>query len=72
MLAREGMTEDKLATIISRQISEDERKFLSDLVIQTDVPLEETRAAVSDIFTRLLEKVLPAKLANYLCLLVKQ
>jgi dephospho-CoA kinase len=49
VLARPGMTEEKLARILERQITDAEKRARADFVIPTDRPLEETRQAVRRI-----------------------
>ncbi len=46
VLARPGMTEAKLAAILARQMPDAEKRARADIVVPTDVPLDETRAAV--------------------------
>jgi dephospho-CoA kinase len=46
VLARPGMSESKLDAILARQLPDAEKRARADVVIATDVPLEETRAAV--------------------------
>jgi len=42
VLARPGMTEDKLAAIRARQMPDEDKRTRSDIVIDTGLPLEET------------------------------
>ena len=49
VLARAGMTEAKLDAILARQIPDAEKRARADFVIPTDVPLEQTRAAVAAV-----------------------
>nr|WP_281375303.1 dephospho-CoA kinase [Sphingomonas jinjuensis] len=46
VLARPGMTPDKLDAILARQLPDAEKRRRADHVIATDVPLDETRAQV--------------------------
>jgi dephospho-CoA kinase len=45
-LQRPGMTSQKLDAILARQVPDADKRARADFVIPTDVPLEETRAAV--------------------------
>jgi dephospho-CoA kinase len=51
VLARPGMTEAKLAAILARQLPDAEKRARADVVIATDVPLEQTRAKVNALIT---------------------
>lgn len=53
-MARPGMTEAKLGDILSRQISDAEKRKRADFLILTDKPLEATRAEVAALHTKLL------------------
>ncbi|TPG15601.1 dephospho-CoA kinase [Sphingomonas oligophenolica] len=46
VLARAGMTDAKFAAILARQTPDDVKRARADHVIATDVPTEDTRAAV--------------------------
>ncbi len=46
VLARPDMSEGKFAAILARQMPDAEKRARADVVIATDVPLAETRAAV--------------------------
>jgi dephospho-CoA kinase len=49
VLARPGMTEEKFARILARQLPDAEKRARADFVIATAGPLEETRRAVRRI-----------------------
>ncbi|MEI9415653.1 dephospho-CoA kinase [Mesorhizobium sp. Cs1321R2N1] len=49
VLARPGMTEEKLASIVAKQVPDAEKRRLADFVIDTGEGLEAARAAVSAI-----------------------
>ena len=49
VLARPGMTPAKLDAILARQLPDAEKRARADFVIPTDVPLDETRAAVARV-----------------------
>ncbi len=55
VLAREGMTKEKLNSILTRQTSEAERAFLAEHIIRTDVEMAETRRQVSSVYKEILE-----------------
>lgn len=54
VLARPGMTPEKLAAILARQTPDAEKRARADFVIPTDVPLSETRNAVARVIACLL------------------
>lgn len=56
-LRRPGMTAEKFDAILARQVPDAEKRVRADFVIPTDVPLEETRAAV----LRVIACLTPAK-----------
>ena len=49
VLARPGMTDEKLDLILARQMPDEEKRARADFVIPTGGPLEETRRAVRRI-----------------------
>ncbi len=55
VLARPGMTEKKLASIVSRQMSEEEKILLADHVIRTDGTHEETASEIESVFHKILD-----------------
>jgi dephospho-CoA kinase len=52
VMRREGMTEDKFAAILKRQVPDAEKRARADIVIDTSGPLENTRHTVKDIIAR--------------------
>lgn len=56
VLARPGMTEEKLASILARQVPDAEKRRLADFVIDTGNGLEAARAAVAAIVAELTAK----------------
>ena len=53
VLARDGMTPEKFAHILSLQTPDVEKRERADFVIDTGVTLEETEAAVADLIVQL-------------------
>jgi dephospho-CoA kinase len=49
VLARPGMSEEKFALILARQLPDSRKRARADFVISTDGPLERTRASVRRI-----------------------
>jgi dephospho-CoA kinase len=49
VLARPGMTAEKFERILARQMPDSEKRSRADFVIETGVPIEETRRAVRRI-----------------------
>jgi len=57
VLARSGMTAEKLDAILARQTPDEEKRKRADYVIDTGAPLEETQAAVAEIYKAILGRV---------------
>ncbi|QKC80955.1 dephospho-CoA kinase [Mesorhizobium sp. NZP2077] len=53
VLARPGMTEEKLAAILAKQVPDAEKRRLADFVIDTGQGLDAARAAVASIIAEL-------------------
>jgi dephospho-CoA kinase len=49
VLARPGMTEERLAEILARQMPDADKRARADYVIATDCPMDRTRAAVRHV-----------------------
>lgn len=49
VLAREGMTEQKLEAILARQMPDEEKRTLADFVVDTGADLSTTQGQVSEI-----------------------
>ena len=47
-LARPGMTEDKLSSILASQMPSDEKKARADLILDSDLPKDQTRNQLID------------------------
>ncbi len=56
VLARPGMTAEKLAAIRARQMPDDEKRARADYVIDTGLPLEETRRQVDKLLESLKDR----------------
>ncbi|WP_027059273.1 dephospho-CoA kinase [Mesorhizobium loti] len=54
VLARPGMTEEKLAAILAKQVPDEEKRRLADFVIDTGQGLDAARAQVDAIIAELL------------------
>ncbi|TJV03347.1 MAG: dephospho-CoA kinase [Mesorhizobium sp.] len=53
VLARPGMTEEKLATILAKQVPDAEKRRLADFIIDTGEGMDAARAAVGAIIAEL-------------------
>lgn len=53
VLQRPGMTAEKLAQILSRQMPDDEKRRRADFVVDTEGPIESTQSAVNAIIQKL-------------------
>lgn len=53
VLARPGMTPQKLELILSRQISDAEKRELADFIVDTSGPIEDSRAQIDEILAEL-------------------
>lgn len=49
VLARPGMTKERLAEILTRQMPDADKRARADFVIATDCPMDQTRAAVRHV-----------------------
>ncbi|HEX4695351.1 dephospho-CoA kinase [Sphingomonas sp.] len=49
VLARPGMTDERLADILARQMPDADKRARADFVVQTDCPMDQTRAAVRHV-----------------------
>ena len=58
VLARPGMTAAKLDAILARQLPDAEKRKRADYVVDTALPMEETEAAVADIYEKILSKAI--------------
>jgi len=56
VLKRAGMTEEKLAAILARQMKDEEKRRRADFVVDTGKGLDVTRKAVNSILQTLLEQ----------------
>ncbi|MBW6424547.1 dephospho-CoA kinase [Rhizobium sp. XQZ8] len=59
VLARPGMTEEKLAMILSRQMPDAEKRQRADFLVDTGLGMEAARARVHQIVTRLRTEGIP-------------
>jgi dephospho-CoA kinase len=53
VLGREGMTEEKFAGILARQMPDEQKRALADIIIDTSSDIESTRRTVDGIIVRL-------------------
>ncbi len=53
VLARPGMTDEKFEAILAKQTPDADKRARADFVIDTGVALDETRAAVADVFEKI-------------------
>lgn len=56
VLARPGMTEEKFAAILARQVPDAEKRAGADYVIDTGVSLAETEAQIAEVLADLLKR----------------
>ena len=56
VLARPGMTAEKLDAILKRQLPDAEKRARADYVIPTDVSLAETEAAVKTVYDQIVKR----------------
>tara|TARA_A100001391_G_scaffold136353_2_gene95036 strand:+ start:6183 stop:6776 length:594 start_codon:yes stop_codon:yes gene_type:complete len=54
VLARPGMTEEKFAAILAAQMPDEQKRARADYVIDTGLPLAETRAKVGELLASLI------------------
>ena len=55
VLERPGMTVEKFEFILGKQVPDEKKRSLADVVIRTDVTLEETRAMVQKLVRNIRE-----------------
>ena len=53
VMSREGMTERIFSGLLAKQISDDEKKTMADIVIKTDESLNMTKSKVKDLISSL-------------------
>lgn len=56
VLARPGMSEDKLNAILAQQIPDEEKRKRADHIIETGQPLEDTKADVARVYAAIVQK----------------
>jgi dephospho-CoA kinase len=61
LLARPGMTEEKISAMLARQMTDSEKRRRADFVIDTSRGFDAARAEVGALLRRLAENGLPAK-----------
>lgn len=53
VLARDGMTEDRLNALLARQLSDGEKRARADFIVDTGTSIEETEAQIDTVLAKL-------------------
>ncbi len=59
VLARPGMTEEKLASILAKQVPDEDKRRLADFIVDTGQGMDAARAQVDAIIAKLIGKPTP-------------